>query len=91
MSRPRRIEGYAIVSADGMIADRNGIQPPGLLVEADKIFFHDALARAAAVVHGRHSYEGGGAEATGRKRLVLTRTITALAPHPRYQIGRAHV
>ena len=47
MSLPERIEGYAIISADGMIADANGEQPPGLLVPADQRFFH-RLARARA-------------------------------------------
>jgi dihydrofolate reductase len=83
-ARPDRIEGYAIISADGMIADASGQQPPGLLVAADKDFFHRGLARAAAVAHGRLSHEGGAAE---RRRLVLTRRIAALAPHPQYAGG----
>jgi hypothetical protein len=29
------IEGYAIVSADGMIADRNGHMPDGLKCDVD--------------------------------------------------------
>src|SRR5690242_15551287 len=81
MARPDRIEGLAIVSADGMIADHQGMQPKALLLEADQRFFHDMLDRAAAVVHGRNSQEGGPG-AAARRRLVLTRSIASLAPHP---------
>ena len=85
MPRPR-IEGYAIISADGMIADANGDQPKALIVKADQRFFRDGLDRADAVAHGRFSHERG-ANAAERKRLVLTRSIAALAPHPRYKSG----
>jgi len=43
MSRPRRIEGYAIVSADGMLANAAGIMPGSLMFEADKRFFERGL------------------------------------------------
>ena len=49
--------------------------------EADQRFFQDALDRAAVVVHGRHSHEGG-SRAAQRKRLVVTRQIAGLAPDP---------
>jgi dihydrofolate reductase len=75
-----RIEGYAIVSADGMIADAAGRMPAALTIEADQRFFHAALDRAACVVHGRHSCEGG-PNAPSRRRLILTRSVAALAPH----------
>jgi dihydrofolate reductase len=78
MSGPDRIEGYAIVSADGMIADAQG-RMDSLLVEADQRFFHGGLDSAAAVVHGRHSHEGG-PNAARRHRLILTRKVAALAP-----------
>jgi dihydrofolate reductase len=84
MSGPARIEGYAIVSADGMIADARGRMPPSLLLTADQQFFHGGLARATAIVHGRHSHEGG-PHAARRHRLVVTRKVAALAPdtdHP---------
>ena len=32
------IEGYAVVSGDGMIADRNGHMPDGLKHEPDALF-----------------------------------------------------
>ncbi len=75
------VEGLAIVSADGMIADASGIQPAGLLLEADQRFFRAMIEKADVLVHGRNSGEGG-AGAERRKRIVLTRRIPALAPDP---------
>jgi hypothetical protein len=69
-----------------MIADAEGAQPADLIVKADQRFFHRGLARADAVAHGRFSHEGG-ARAARRKRLVLTRSIASLAPHPRHGKG----
>ena len=40
MPGPERIEGYAIISADDMIADADGHMPDALKVEADQQFFH---------------------------------------------------
>jgi dihydrofolate reductase len=77
----RRIEGYVIVSSDGMIADANGEMPEAIHNDADQKYFQSGLDRAAVVVHGRHSHEGGPRSA-GRKRLVLTRQTAALAPDP---------
>jgi len=76
-----RIEGYVIVSADGMIADANGVMPASIQNEADQHFFQDGLDHAAALVHGRHSHEGG-PRAARRKRLVVSRQIAAVAPDP---------
>jgi len=76
-----RVEGYAIVSADGMIADAGGDMPPSIRNDADQRFLQAELDRAAVVVHGRHSHEGG-PRAAGRKRLILTRAIKAIAPDP---------
>jgi dihydrofolate reductase len=76
-----RIEGYAIVSAEGMIADGNGVMPDTIRNEADQTYLQTALDRAAAVVHGRHSYEGG-PRAARRKRLIVTRRIASIAPDP---------
>jgi dihydrofolate reductase len=77
----RRIEGYVIVSADGMIADANAVIPDSIKNAADQRFFQNALDAAAVLVHGRHSDEGG-PHAARRKRLVLTRQIAALEPDP---------
>jgi hypothetical protein len=81
MAGPDRIEGLAIVSADGMIADARGIQPAALKLEADQRFFHAKLDEATALAHGRNSGEGGPRMAR-RRRLILTRAITGLARDP---------
>lgn len=81
MARPDRIEGLAIVSADGMIADARGIQPDALKLEADQRFFHAMLDEATALAHGRNSSEGG-PHLTRRRRLILTRSIAGLARDP---------
>jgi dihydrofolate reductase len=77
----RRVEGYVIVSADGMLADAMHEMPASLRNDADQQFFQAALDQAAVVVHGRHSHEGG-PRAARRRRLVLTRQIAAVAPDP---------
>ena len=77
----RRIEGYVIVSADGMIANALGEMPDSIRYDADQKFFQSGLDRAAVIVHGRHSHEGG-PRAAQRKRLVVTRQVAALAPDP---------
>lgn len=79
MPRPYRIEGYAIVSADGMIADAGGVMPDALKNEADQALFAAGLDAASVVVHGRHSHEGQ-PNSPRRKRLVATRSIATLAP-----------
>jgi dihydrofolate reductase len=77
----RRVEGYVIASADGMLADAKHEMPASLRNDADQQFFQAALDRVATVVHGRHSHEGG-PRATRRRRLVLTRQIATVAPDP---------
>jgi dihydrofolate reductase len=79
----RRIEGFAIVSADGMIADANGQMPDAIKNDADQKFFQDSLDRAAAVVHGRHSHEGG-PRAGRRRSLMLTHRVADIAPDPEH-------
>jgi dihydrofolate reductase len=81
MPGPRGIEAFAIISADGMIADASGAMPDALHVPADQEFFHAGLDRAAALVHGRHSHEGG-PQAARRRRLIVTRRVAAVAPAP---------
>ena len=75
------IEGYAIVSADGMIADRNGHMPAGLKHESDARFFRAGLDGAALVVHGRHSHEQQGPISDRRPRLVVTDRIAGKRRH----------
>jgi len=77
----RRVEGYVIVSSDGMIADASGAMPASIRNDADQKHFQDGLDRAAVVVHGRHSHEGG-PRAARRKRLIVTRRVAAIAPDP---------
>lgn len=66
------IEGYAIVSADGMLADAQGVMPDTLKFEADQRFFEEGLDACDLVVHGRHSREEH-ARSAARRRLILTR------------------
>jgi hypothetical protein len=79
MRRRLRIEGYAIASADGMIADETGFMPDSLKFEADQRFFLGALDRVQVVCHGRLSHEGD-PESRNRRRLILTRRVSGLAP-----------
>ncbi len=76
-----RIEGYVIVSADGMLADATGVMPETLKFEGDKQFFTAALDRADLIVHGRHSHEGQ-PNSPRRRRIILTRTVTGIADDP---------
>jgi dihydrofolate reductase len=80
------VEGFAIVSAEGMIATGDGSHPAELTHPADQQFFHGSLDHMAVVVHGRYSHEGG-PRAGGRKRLIVTRRVPALGPHPRHANG----
>ena len=77
----RRIEGYVIVSADGMLADANRAMPNELKYEGDQRFFNAALDRADLIVHGRHSYEGQ-PNSPKRKRVIVTSATEALSPDP---------
>src|SRR5258708_9222377 len=81
MGWAQRIEGYGIVSREGMIGTADRVMPPGLKIDADQRFFHGSLEHAAAVANGRHSNEGGPL-AAARPRLVLTRSIPTIAAHP---------
>jgi hypothetical protein len=76
-----RIEGYVIVSADGMLANSAHVMPDELKFEGDKQFFTAALDRADLVVHGRNSYEDQ-PNSPRRKRLIVTRTVGAIAADP---------
>src|SRR5882757_2571331 len=76
-----RIEGYVIVSADGMLANADRVMPAGLKFEGDKQFFTSALDRADLIVHGRNSFEDQ-PNSPKRKRVVLTRGIGTVAPDP---------
>ena len=83
MAKPHvmRIEGYVIVSADGMLADSRGVMPTSLKFEGDQQFFEAALDAADLIVHGRHSFEDQ-PRSPERTRIILTRSIPALARDP---------
>lgn len=76
-----RIEGYVILSADGMLADSSGMMPAALKFDADQRFFESALDAANLIVHGRNSFEDQ-PRSPERTRIVLTRTVPALARDP---------
>ncbi|WP_022723428.1 dihydrofolate reductase [Rhodopseudomonas sp. B29] len=76
-----RIEGYVIVSAEGCLADSNGVMPDVLKFKGDQQFFEGALDRAALIVHGRNSFEDQ-PNSPKRKRLWVTRHVAGLAPDP---------
>jgi hypothetical protein len=76
-----RIDGYVIVSADGMLANTARLMPNELKFEGDKQFFTAALDRADLIVHGRHSHEDQ-PNSPLRKRIILTRTIGAVESDP---------
>jgi dihydrofolate reductase len=76
-----RIIGYVIASADGRIADASGHMPASLKLDADVRFFENGLDHVEAVVHGRHSHEGH-PNSAGRRRLILSHSVSAIAPDP---------
>jgi hypothetical protein len=76
-----RIEGYVIVSADGMLANADRVMPDELKFEGDKKFFTAALDRADLIVHGRNSHEDQ-PNSPLRTRIIVTRRIGAVAPDP---------
>ena len=78
---PLRVEGYVIVSADGMLADASHVMPDALKFEGDKQFFTEALDRADLIVHGRHSYEDQ-PNSPLRQRVIVTRTVAGIGPDP---------
>ena len=81
MTSVRRIEGFAIVSEDGMLADAAGVMPTSLQLPADQRFFEAGLDRADVMVHGRHSAEHQ-RRSPERWRLIATHRVEATAPDP---------
>lgn len=75
------VEGFAIVSEDGMLADASGIMPSDLVIEADQQFLSDGLDRADVIVHGRNSHENQ-PRSGRRRRLIATRKVKSTAPAP---------
>jgi hypothetical protein len=81
MPGPLCIEGYAIVSEDGMLANAAGIMPGSLKFDADRQFFEPSLDGVNVVVHGRHSHERQ-SRSHLRLRLILTRQVPAITADP---------
>ena len=82
MKQPSRIEGYAIVSVDGMLANAAGVMPDALKFDADQRFFAQGLDGVDVVAHGRHSHEQQ-PHSHLRRRLILTREVSALGADPK--------
>lgn len=76
-----RIEGYVIVSADGMLADASGVMPDALKFPGDQQFFAAALDRVDLIVHGRRSFEDQ-PQSPARRRIILTGAVGSVAPDP---------
>ena|ERR1700736_6298932 len=76
-----RIDGYVIVSADGMLANVDHVMPDELKFEGDKRFFTSALDRTDLIVHGRRSFEDQ-PNSPLRKRIILTRATGSIARDP---------
>jgi hypothetical protein len=75
-----KIVGHAVVSADGMIADRDRRMPAGLRSNADWLRFQAALDASDLVVLGRLGHEAH--PNPGRKRLVVTSRVAWLERDP---------
>ena len=74
------IVGHAIVSADGMISAADGTMPASLRNDADWRRFQAALDESVLVVLGREGHRRHGN--SGRRRLVFTGAVAAIAPDP---------
>jgi dihydrofolate reductase len=78
---PGRIEGYAIISEDGMLATAAGLMPDSLKFDADARLFEAGLDGVDVVVHGRHSQERH-SNSPQRRRVILTRRVASIGKHP---------
>jgi len=76
-----RFVGYAIVSADGMLASAERVMPPSLKIPGDQKFFEAGLDAADLIVHGRNSYEDQ-PRSRARKRIFLTRSVVTPVRDP---------
>ena len=75
------IEGFAIVSRDGMLAGADGLMPNSLKFDCDQNFLDNALDGAALLVHGRMSHECQ-SNSCKRRRLLLTRAAGPFSTTP---------
>ena len=67
-----------------MLANAAGIMPDQLKFEADQQFFERGLDGVDVVVHGRHSHERQ-PHSHLRRRLILTRHVSAIAANPSHE------
>jgi hypothetical protein len=86
MTLPARIEGYAIVSEDGMLANADGVMPETLKFDADQRYFADGLDKVEAVIHGRHSHEQQ-PHSPLRHRITVTGGVEKITPDPKNAKG----
>ena len=77
-NRSPRIEGYAIVSQEGMIARSDGSFPKELEIPVDQAFYRQAIDRASAIANGRHSAEGGPGQNDRKRILLWTQVLSTL-------------
>jgi dihydrofolate reductase len=70
-------KGYAVVSADGFIADDRGRMPDTLRFEADWAYFQTALDAVDVTLLGRHTHEAA-PNVKRRRRLVVSRGVCAV-------------
>ena len=76
-----RIEGFAIVSADGMLAGADGLMPNSLKFAIDQKFLDQSLDDAALLINGRKSHETQ-PNSGNRRRLLLTRSAGPFSTIP---------
>ncbi len=75
------IEGFAIVSREGMLAGEDGLMPNSLKFDQDQDFLDRSLDAAALLVHGRMSHECQ-TNSSLRRRLLLTRSCGPFSTEP---------
>ena len=78
---PYRFVGYAIVSADGMLATAPNAMPQSLKIPGDQKFFEAGLDAVDLIVHGRNSYEDQ-PRSPLRKRVFATHYVTSPVRDP---------
>ena len=76
-----RVEGYAVVSEDGMLADANGIMPDVLKIEADQRFFERRVDGVDILIHGRNSQEHR-PNSSKHYRIIVTTRVAGVARDP---------
>ena len=81
MTEGLSIEGFAIVSRDGMLAGADGLMPNSLKFQPDLDFLDRSLDAAALLVHGRMSHEGQ-PNSPKRRRLLLSRAAGPFTTEP---------